>query len=83
MFPPWLDATLHAVTVLERSLPFNPPRRRIGTGDGATRMSEDDFEMPRVPLSAVADAAVGLSIVVPVYRGAATVGKLVEVLSVL
>jgi len=46
-------------------------------------MNEEDCHMPPVPLSAVPDATVGLSIVVPVYRGAATVGKLVEVLSAL
>ena len=46
-------------------------------------MNEEECHMPPVPLSAVPDAAVGLSIVVPVYRGAATVGRLVEVLSAL
>ena len=38
-------------------------------------------ELPLATLSHIAQSAVGLSVVVPVYRGAATVGALVEALS--
>ena len=49
-------------------------------------MTEDFDSMPPAPLAALPDAAAsrpapGLSIVVPVYRGAATVGRLVEALA--
>ncbi len=49
-------------------------------------MTKDTASMPPAPLAALPDAAApaaspGLSIVVPVYRGAATVGLLVEALS--
>jgi undecaprenyl-phosphate 4-deoxy-4-formamido-L-arabinose transferase len=49
-------------------------------------MTEETDSMPPAPLAAVPDAAgtrptPGLSIVVPVYRGAATIGLLVEALA--
>jgi undecaprenyl-phosphate 4-deoxy-4-formamido-L-arabinose transferase len=47
-------------------------------------MTEDSHQMPTpAPLAALADPAtpVGLSIVIPVYRGAATVGALVNALA--
>ena len=95
-FPPWLNRSLHAVTVVERrlmaaGLPFPAGGSVFATATRDMRPPSMGFEDHRMavlqPGLAPADpppgAPVGLSIVVPVYRGAATVGRLVEALSAL
>ena len=82
-FPPWLDAMLTCHDG-DRASPALPPAgRRIGAGDrGATMNDETDPRYP-VSLAPTHAAGIGLSIVIPVYRGAATIGRLVEALSAL
>ena len=83
-FPPWLDAMFHAMTEIERRLPLPPAGRRFGAGDRGATMNDDTDLRYHVPADADPVAlGVGLSIVIPVYRGAATIGRLVDALSAL
>ncbi len=79
-FPPWLDAMLHGMTEIERRLPFDFPARRLCAGHRGTTMNYETDLRYQVA-STPERPAVGLSIVIPVYRGAATIGRLVEALS--
>src|SRR4051794_22004546 len=66
----------------DRASPALPPaRRRIGPRDrGATMNDETNLRFQTSPTQSV---GVGLSIVIPVYRGAASIGRLVDTLSAL
>ncbi len=82
-FPPWLDAMFHAITEIERRLPLPPARRRLGAGDRGATMNDDTDLRDQLPAAPTQSIGIGLSIVIPVYRGAATIGRLVDALSAL
>jgi glycosyltransferase involved in cell wall biosynthesis len=80
VFPPWLDATLRGTTEMERGPAISAACQRIGLGHRGEAMN-DSVTIAEPQVGSIHVAAVGLSIVVPVYRGAATVGRLVDALS--